>query len=270
MIDKSQMTEEEIKLNYITPAILEKWSKTSIRMEYYFTSGRITIDGKKAVRGEANKADYLLYYGDMSNNFPIAIVEAKENNHSPLGGLPQAIKYAIAMEVPFAFASNGDSFTMHDRITGEETTDIALDDFPSPDELWKKYRKEIGFTDEEETMLSVPYYYHEGDHEPRYYQWIAINRVLAAIARGDKRMLVVLATGTGKTLVAFQIIWRLLKSKKVKGVLFLADRDILVGQPMRDDFSPFGGKMFRIEKREMDTTHEMIEKTVFGVEVRVI
>lgn len=119
-------------------------------------------------------------------------------------------------------------------------------------------------------MLSVPYYYHEGDHEPRYYQWIAINRVLAAIARGDKRMLVVLATGTGKTLVAFQIIWRLLKSKKVKRVLFLADRDILVGQPMRDDFSPFGGKMFRIEKREMDTTHEMIEKTVFGVEVRVI
>lgn len=257
MIDKSQMTEEEIKLNYITPAILEKWSKTSIRMEYYFTSGRITIDGKKAVRGEANKADYLLYYGDMSNNFPIAIVEAKDNNHSPLGGLPQAIKYAIAMDVPFAFASNGDSFTMHDRITGEETTDIALDDFPSPDELWRKYRKESGFTDEEETMLSVPYYYHEGDHEPRYYQWIAINRVLAAIARGDKRMLVVLATGTGKTLVAFQIIWRLLKSKKVKRVLFLADRDILVGQPMRDDFSPFGGKMFRIEKREMDTTHEV-------------
>ncbi len=136
MIDKSQMTEEEIKLNYITPAILEKWSKTSIRMEYYFTSGRITIDGKKAVRGEANKADYLLYYGDMSNNFPIAIVEAKDNNHSPLGGLPQAIKYVIAMDVPFAFASNGDSFTMHDRITGEETTDIALDDFPSPDELY--------------------------------------------------------------------------------------------------------------------------------------
>lgn len=112
MIDKSQMTEEEIKLNYITLAILEKWSKTSIRMEYYFTSGRITIDGKKAVRGEANKADYLLYYGDMSNNFPIAIVEAKDNNHSPLGGLPQAIKYAIAMDVPFAFASNGDSFTI--------------------------------------------------------------------------------------------------------------------------------------------------------------
>ena len=112
MIDKSQMTEEEIKLNYITPAILEKWSKTSIRMEYYFKSGRITIDGKKAVRGEANKADYLLYYGDMSNNFPIAIVEAKDNNHSPFGGLPQAIKYAIAMDVPFAFASNGDSFTI--------------------------------------------------------------------------------------------------------------------------------------------------------------
>ncbi|MCD7957192.1 MAG: DEAD/DEAH box helicase family protein [Lachnospiraceae bacterium] len=257
MIDKKDMTEEEIKLNFITPAITKKWPMSCIRMEYYFTKGRIMIDGRKAKRGKANKADYILYYNDISSNFPIAVVEAKDNNHSPLGGLGQAIGYAETMKIPFAFASNGDSFTMHDLLTGTELEDIALDDFPSPEELKKQYRQESGFSDKEESMLSVPYYYREGDHEPRYYQWIAINKVLSGIARGDKRMLIVLATGTGKTLVAFQIIWRLLKAKAVRRVLFLADRDVLVSQPMRDDFSPFGGKMFRIEKREMDTAHEV-------------
>lgn len=257
MIDKKQMTEEEIKLNFITPAITDKWSKNCIRMEYYFTSGRITIDGKKAKRGEACKADYLLYYEDISKNFPIAVVEAKDNNHSPLGGLPQAIKYAMAMDVPFAFASNGDSFTMREMLTGKEIKDIQMKYFPSPGELWSRYRSQKGFSDTEEKMLSVPYYYKEGIHEPRYYQWISVNRVLAAIARGDKRVLIVLATGTGKTLVAFQIIWRLLESGAVKRVLFLADRDVLIGQPMRDDFAPFGKKMFRIEKREMDTAHQV-------------
>lgn len=257
MIDKKDMTEEEIKLHFITPAITDKWPMSCIRMEYYFTAGRITIDGRKAKRGEAYKADYMLYYNDISSNFPIAVVEAKDNIHSPLGGLPQAIKYAQAMQIPFAFASNGDSFTMHDRLTGTEIEDIALEDFPSPDELWRQYRQESGFSDKEESLITVPYYYHEGDHEPRYYQWIAINKVLAGVARGDKRMLIVLATGTGKTLVAFQIIWRLLKAKAVRRVLFLADRDVLVSQPMRDDFAPFGGKMYRIEKREMDTAHEV-------------
>jgi len=269
MLDKKDMTEEEIKLNYITPAITNKWPKSSIRMEFYFTSGRITIDGKKAKRGDASKADYLLYQGDISSNFPIAVVEAKDNTHSALGGLPQAIKYAITLKGPFAFASNGDTFIMRDMLTGKETLDIALEDFPSPDELWQRYKQELknkvddtitpnsDITEAEEALLAVPYYYHEGDHEPRYYQWIAINRVLSAIARGDRRMLIVLATGTGKTMVAFQIIWRLLKAKAVKRVLFLADRDVLVSQPMRDDFSPFGKDMFRIEKREMDTTHQV-------------
>ncbi len=258
MIDKKQMTEEEIKLNFITPAIERTWPKNCIRMEFPITKGRIMIDGKIAKRGKAYFADYLLCYSDASLNFPLAVVEAKDNSHSPLGGLPQAIKYAMHMEdVPYAFASNGDSFTMHDMLTGEETTDIPMDAFPSPEELWRRYRAESGFTDNEEKMLSVPYHYKEGDHEPRYYQWISINRVLAAIARGDRRMLVVLATGTGKTLVAFQIIWRLLQAGIVKRALFLADRDILVGQPMRDDFAPFGKKMYRLEKREMDTVHQV-------------
>lgn len=259
MVDKKQMTEEEIKFNFITPAIERTWPKSCIGMERPITSGRIMIDGKKAKRGKAYYADYLLYYSDASSNFPIAIVEAKDNNHSPLSGLPQAIKYALRLkDVPFAFASNGDFFTMHDMLTGEEITNIPMDEFPSPKELWKRYREEKNsFTDEEEKMLAVPYYYKEGDHEPRYYQWIAINRVLAAIARGDKRMLIVLATGTGKTMVAFQIIWRLLQEGTVKRALFLADRDILVGQPMRDDFAPFGKKMYRIEKHEMDTVHQV-------------
>jgi type I restriction enzyme R subunit len=258
MIDKKLMTEEEIKLNFITPAIERTWGRNCIRMEFPITQGRIMIDGKKAKRARALKADYLLYYKDSSSHFPIAVVEAKDNSHSPLGGLPQAIKYALQMEdVPFAFASNGDSFVMHDMLTGAETTDIPMDAFPSPEELWQRYRAESSFSDNEEKMLSIPYYYKENDHEPRYYQWIAINRVLAAIARGETRMLIVLATGTGKTLVAFQIIWRLLQAGTVKRALFLADRDILVGQPMRDDFSPFGKKMYRIEKREMDTVHQV-------------
>jgi len=136
MLDKKQMTEEEIKLNYITPAITSTWPKSCIRMEFYFTDGRIMIDGKKAKRAKANKADYLLYHEDIALNFPLAIVEAKDNNHSALGGLGQAMRYAQALNVPFAYASNGDTFTMHDMLTGAETQDIPMEDFPSPDEMW--------------------------------------------------------------------------------------------------------------------------------------
>ena len=259
MIDKSQMTEEEIKLNYITPAITEKWSKSCIRMEFLVAPGRIMLDGKKAKRKDASRADYVLFYKDTSAWFPLAVVEAKDNNHSPFGGMPQAIRYAKAMKVPFAFSSNGDSFVFHDMEKGTEIKDIPMDAFPSPDELWSRYRADnTDFTDDEASLLTTPYHYQDGfSKEPRYYQWIAINRVLAAIARGDKRMLIVLATGTGKTMVAFQIIWRLLQAKKVSRVLFLADRDILVSQPFSDDFSPLGGRMTRISKREMDTTHEV-------------
>ena len=260
MIDKSQMTEEEIKLNYITPAITATWAKSSIRMEFPVTLGRIVIDGKKARRDKKGVADYLLFHNDSGTWFPLAVVEAKDNNHSVLGGMGQARRYAKAMKVPFAFSSNGDAFAMYDDLTGTETDVshyIPMDKFPSPDDLWQKYKIESGLSDAAESLLSTPYYYREGMHEPRYYQWIAINKVLRAIADGRKRMLIVLATGTGKTLVAFQIIWRLLAAKKIRRALFLADRDVLISQPMRDDFAPFGKKMFRIENRNMDTTHEV-------------
>ena len=260
MIDKSQMTEEEIKLNYITPAITATWAKSSIRMEFPVTLGRIVIDGKKARRDKKGVADYLLFHNDSGTWFPLAVVEAKDNNHSVLGGMGQARRYAKAMKVPFAFSSNGDAFAMYDDLTGTETDVshyIPMDKFPSPDDLWQKYKTESGLSDAAESLLSTPYYYREGMHEPRYYQWIAINKVLRAIADGRKRMLIVLATGTGKTLVAFQIIWRLLAAKKIRRALFLADRDVLISQPMRDDFAPFGKRMFRIENRNMDTTHEV-------------
>lgn len=260
MIDKSKMTEEEIKLNYITPAITATWAKSSIRMEFPVTLGRIVIDGKKARRDKKGVADYLLFHNDSGTWFPLAVVEAKDNNHSVLGGMGQARRYAKAMKVPFAFSSNGDAFAMYDDLTGTETDVshyIPMDKFPSPDDLWQKYKTESGLSDAAESLLSTPYYYREGMHEPRYYQWIAINKVLGAIADGRKRMLIVLATGTGKTLVAFQIIWRLLAAKKIRRALFLADRDVLISQPMRDDFAPFGKKMFRIENRNMDTTHEV-------------
>lgn len=260
MIDKKQMSEEEIKLNYITPAITATWPKSSIRMEFHVTNGRIIIDGKKTRRGKKGIADYILFHNDSGEWLPLAVVEAKDNTHSVLGGMGQAKRYAKAIDAPFAFSSNGDAFAMYDFKTGTETDVedyIPMDQFPSPQELWARFRQESGFTDAAEKMLSVPYFYREGMHEPRYYQWIAVNRVLEAIANGKKRALIVLATGTGKTLVAFHIIWRLLQAGKVSRVLFLADRDVLVSQPMRDDFSPFGKKMYRIENRNMDTTHEV-------------
>jgi len=260
MIKKKQMNEEEIKLNYITPAITRSWPKSSIRMEFSITLGRIVIDGKRARRSKKGAADYILFHNDSGEWFPLAIVEAKDNTHSVLSGMGQARKYAKAIDAPFAFSSNGDAFAMFDFLTGKETdveNYIPMDKFPSPDELWAKYRAESGITEAAEKMLAVPYYYREGMHEPRYYQWIAVNRVLTAISNGKRRALIVLATGTGKTLVAFQIIWRLLEARKVQRVLFLADRDVLVSQPMRDDFSPFGNKMTRITNRVMDTTHEV-------------
>jgi len=260
MVDKSEMTEEEIKLNYITPAIEATWKKSSIRMEFPVTLGRIIIDGKKARRDKKGVADYLLFHNDSGSWLPLAVVEAKDNGHSVIGGMGQARRYAKAMKVPFAFSSNGDAFAMYDDLTGTETDIthyIPMDKFPSPDELWIRYKTESGMSDDAAALLSTPYYYREGMHEPRYYQWIAINKVLGAIADGRKRMLIVLATGTGKTLVAFQIIWRLLAAKKIRRALFLADRDVLISQPMRDDFAPFGNKMYRIENRNMDTAHEV-------------
>ena len=260
MVDKKDMTEEEIKYHYINPAIEANWPKSSIRMEFKINMGRIIIDGKKPKRDKHGEADYLLFHNDAGTWLPLAVVEAKNNNAAVIAGMGQARQYARAMDVPFAFSSNGDAFAMYDATTGYETPAsefLPMDKFPSPEELWKRYKKEANISDEAEDLLSTPYYYQSGMNEPRYYQWIAINRVLKAIADGRKRMLICLATGTGKTLIAFHIIWRLLAAKKIRRALFLADRDVLVSQPMKDDFAPFAGKMYRIQNRNMDTSHEV-------------
>ena len=260
LVSKQDMTEEEIKLNYITPAITARWDATCIRMELKVRDGRIIVDGKTAKRDNPSYADYVLFHNHVGQWFPLAIVEAKNNKSTVLGGMGQAKEYANAMDVPFAFSSNGDAFAMFDRLTGTETEAgdyIPMDQFPSPDELWARYQAESHISDAAAALLATPYYYQEGMHEPRYYQWIAINRVLTGVADGRKRMLIVLATGTGKTLIAFHIIDRLLTAKIVRRVLYIADRDVLLSQPMRDDFAPFGNKMYRIENRNMDTTHEV-------------
>ena len=205
MIDKKNMTEEEIKLNYITPAILRTWLKSQIRMEYYFTAGKINIDGKKAKRGEAKKADYVLYY---RHNLPLAVIEAKDNKkHSMLSGISQAIDYAKILKIPFAYSSNGDGFVEHNMITGKQRN-ININDFPSPDELWQRYKLDTKMNDEQEKLLLTPFFYRSGGKEPRYYQRIAINKALEVIGNGQDRILMVLSTGTGKTFIAFQIMWR--------------------------------------------------------------
>ena len=260
LVNKANMTEEEIKLNYISPAITARWDSSCIRMEFKVTDGRIMVDGKTARRDDAGYADYVLFHNHVGQWFPLAVVEAKKNTSTVLAGMGQAKAYAKAMDIPFAFSSNGDAFAMFDRLTGIETEVdqyIPMDQFPSPDELWARYKIEKGFTDAAEALLATPYYYREGMHEPRYYQWIAINRVVEGVANGRKRMLIVLATGTGKTLVAFHIIDRLHTAGKIRRALYVADRDVLLSQPMRDDFAPFGNKMYRIENRNMDTSHEV-------------
>ncbi|WP_332236860.1 EcoAI/FtnUII family type I restriction enzme subunit R [Sporolactobacillus sp. KGMB 08714] len=253
MVDKKQMTEEEIKLNFITPAIEKNWNKQQMRMEYFFTDGRINIAGKKAKRGKAKKADYLLFFTD---NLPLAVVEAKDNNHTVLGGMQQAITYAHILKVPFVYSSNGDGFVEHDMTTGKEKS-LSLSDFPSPEDLWQRHCKVTNISQEQKDIALTPYYYKPGGKIPRYYQFIAINRTLDAIAKGRRRVLIVLATGTGKTFVAFQIMWKLLTAKKVKKILFLADRNILVDQSRDNDFKPLQKVMTKIEKHQVDTGYQV-------------
>lgn len=254
MIDKKNMTEEEIKLNYITPAILRTWLKSQIRMEYYFTAGKINIDGKKAKRGEAKKADYVLYY---RHNLPLAVIEAKDNKkHSMLSGISQAIDYAKILKIPFAYSSNGDGFVEHNMITGKQRN-ININDFPSPDELWQRYKLDTKMNDEQEKLLLTPFFYRSGGKEPRYYQRIAINKALEVIGNGQDRILMVLSTGTGKTFIAFQIMWRLLKANKVRKILFIADRNILVDQSRDNDFAPLSKVMTKIENHKINTEYKV-------------
>lgn len=253
--DGKRMTEEEVKLNYITPAIEKAgWDKKFIRMEYPITAGKIVVRGEKAFRLTKKRADYLLFYKE---NLPLAIVEAKDNSHIIGDGMLQAQEYADKLDVRFVYTSNGDGFLFYDMKTGEQKT-LTLDEFPSPEELYnRQYKEQIEVSKDLETILNTPYYFGEGSYSPRYYQRIAINRTVEAIASGKDRVLLVMATGTGKTYMAFQIIWRLWKSGLKKRILYLADRNILVDQTIMGDFKPFKNSMTKIYHKKMDTSYEI-------------
>lgn len=238
ILDKKQMTEEDIKLHYITPAIQSSWGLERITMETKITDGRINLRGNLVARGTPKKADYVLY---LAPNKPIAIVEAKDNNHSISYGLQQAKTYAAMMDIPFAYSSNGDGFQEYDFLTGEERT-LPLDGFPSPEELTARWESGTndgsGVSIIEKKIIHQPYYSSQSTYPPRYYQQNAVNRTVEAVARGQERILLVMATGTGKTYTAFQIVYRLLKSGLKRKILYLADRNNLVDQSIDQDFKP--------------------------------
>ncbi|PWT83142.1 MAG: restriction endonuclease [Acidobacteria bacterium] len=260
-MNKKDLTEADIRTKFITPAILgpggSKWNvMTQVLEERYFTKGRIIVRGKTVIRGEAKKADYILFY---KPNIPIAIVEAKDNNHSVGAGMQQALNYAETLDVPFAYSSNGDGFVEHDRTGTAENPEriLALDEFPTPAALWARYRGVKGYTTDEEAVVTQDYYIDPTGKTPHYFQQVAINRTLDAIARGENRILLVMATGTGKTYTAFQIIWRLWKSGMKKRILFLVDRNILANQTKINDFKPFGSAMTKITNRTVDKSYEI-------------
>ena len=257
-MNKKALTETDICDQFITPAIVKAgWDRqTQIRREFGFTDGRVIVRGKVAVRGKRKRADYLLFH---QANFPVAVVEAKDNNNPVGGGMPQAIAYAETLDVPFVFSSNGDAFLFHDRTGRSHPVErqLALDEFPSPQELWNRYRAWKGLSDDADKLARFPYHDDGSGKEPRYYQRIAVQRTVEAVARGDRRILLAMATGTGKTYTAFQIMWRLWKAGTVKRVLFLADRNFLVDQTITNDFKPFGGVMTKVKNRTVDKSYEV-------------
>ncbi|NJL20014.1 MAG: DEAD/DEAH box helicase family protein [Leptolyngbyaceae cyanobacterium SM1_3_5] len=255
---KKDLSERDICTKFITPAIAGAgWDvQTQVREEVTFTQGRVNVRGKLVSRGESKRADYILYY---KPNMPLAIVEAKDNNEPVGKGMQQALKYAEMLDVPFVYSSNGDAFVEHDR-TGASTPierELALNEFPSPEQLWQRYCTWKGIAPEIESIVTQDYYSDGSGKIPRYYQLIAINKTIEAIAKGQQRILLVMATGTGKTFTAFQIIWRLWKSKAKQRILFLADRNILVDQTKTNDFKPFGSAMTKIVKRQADKSYEI-------------
>lgn len=251
-MNKKALSEADICDRFITPAISKAgWNSGRYRREFGFTDGKIIVRGKLVARGKRKRLDYLLFYAP---NVPIALIEAKDNNQSVGSGMQQALAYAEKLDIPFVFSSNGDGFLFHDRTNtfAQIEQSLTMDDFPSPDELWANYRKWCGLGDSSDPLVTSPNYTEAGGKEPRYYQQLAINRTIEAVARGQKRLLLVMATGTGKTFTAFNIIWRLWKTKKVKRVLFLADRNILVDQTLQNDFRPFGGVMTKLNRSLVD------------------
>ena len=246
-MNKKDFSERDICTKIIAPAVERAgWDVASqIREEVYFTKGRIIVRGKLVTRGKAKFADYVLYY---KPNIPLALIEAKDNHHPVGGGMQQALDYAATLDIPFVFSSNGDAFLFHDRTAqGNETeAELSLDAFPSPDMLWKKYRSWKNLPPWQEDVILQNYHDDPSGKEPRYYQRIAINNTIEAIAKGQNRILLVMATGTGKTYTAFQIIWRLWKAKRKKRILYLADRNVLIDQTMVNDFRPFGNTMAKL------------------------
>lgn len=258
-MNKKQLTEADIRTKFILPAIEKAgWDRNKqIREEKYFTAGRVYIYEKIPKRGVPKRADYILYY---KNNIPIAVIEVKDNNHSVGDGLQQAVDYAEILDIHFAFSSNGDGFILQDLKSGENK-EFSLNEFPSPKELWKKHKEYNGITEKIEDLITADYYFETDWKEPRYYQRIAVNRTVEKIAKGQKRILLVMATGTGKTYTAFQIIWRLRNKWKPKGhnprVLYLADRNILVDDPMNKDLKPLKKVMTKVKNRKADKSYEV-------------
>jgi type I restriction enzyme R subunit len=252
---KRNLSEEDIKARYITPAITDAgWDiNKQVRLEYAFTAGRIILRGNVTARGKKKRADYVLFY---KNNFPLAVIEAKGNNHPVGAGLQQGIDYAKALDIPYVYASNGDAFVEQNLITGE-VRELRLEEFPSPEELYQRYLIDKNINEAEEKVILEPYYYVPNYKTPRYYQRVAINRTVDAVAKGKERVLLVSATGTGKTYMTFQIIYRLWKSGLKKRILFLADRNVLVDQTISGDFKPFSGKMTKVKNKDLDSSYEI-------------
>ena len=261
-MNKKSLSEADIRTKFITPAIVgpggSKWDPMTQMLEelHYFTDGRITVRGKTAQRGQRKRVDYVLYY---KPNLPLAIVEAKDATHAVGAGMQQALAYAEALDIPFVYSSNGEGFLEHDR-TGRSdpvTRELSLDEFPGPEDLWARYCAWKGLTSKQQALSTAPYFDDGSGKAPRYYQRIAINRTVDAISKGQDRILLVMATGTGKTYTAFQIIWRLWKSGTKKRILFLCDRNILADQTKSNDFKPFGTAMTKISNRNVDKSYEI-------------
>ena len=269
-MDKKSLSERDICTKFITPALRTAgWDEMAqIREEVSFTKGRIIVRGKLVSRGKSKRADYILHY---KPNIPIALIEAKDNTHAISDGMQQGLDYAETLNIPFVFSSNGDGFVFHDRTgaSAERETTLGLDAFPPPGDLWARYRAWKGLTPEAESIVLQDYFDDGGDKAPRYYQVNAINAAIEAIAKGDERILLVMATGTGKTYTAFQIIWRLWKAGRKKRILFLADRNVLVDQTMVNDFRPFGAAMAKLSTKaktieRADGTSEDLTSAIDG------
>lgn len=257
-MNKKQLSERDICTKFITPALKQAgWDiTTQVREEFSLTKGRIIVRGKLHTRAKHKRADYVLFY---KPNIPIAVIEAKDNNHTVGDGMQQALGYADMLQVPFVFSSNGDGFLFHNKIASDGIIEreLSLNEFPSVETLWQLWAQYRGLNDQQNELVTQDYFSDGSGKTPRYYQLLAVNKTIEAIAQGQNRILLVMATGTGKTFTAFQIIWRLWKSRAKKRILFLADRNILVDQTMTNDFKPFGSAMTKIQKRQANKSYEI-------------